>query len=89
MGDKPTYEELEKRIIALKKESIVRDNVEEALRESEEKYKLLLKNLPSIVYKGYEDWSVEFIDEKIQQLTGFDVDKIYSKQITMLDLIVG
>ena len=48
MGDKPTYEELEKQIAALKKESIVRDNIEEALRESEEKYKLLLKNLPSI-----------------------------------------
>ena len=89
MGDKPTYEELEKKITALKKESIVRDNIEEALRESEEKYKLLLKNLPSIVYKGYKDWSVEFFDEKIQQLTGFDVDKINSKQITMLDLIVG
>jgi two-component system cell cycle sensor histidine kinase/response regulator CckA len=89
MGDKPTYEELEKQIAALKKESIVRDNIEEALRESEEKYKLLLKNLPSIVYKGYKDWSVEFFDDKIQQLTGFDVDRINSKQITMLDLIVG
>ena len=89
MGDKPTFEELEKQIAALKKESIVRDNIEEALRESEEKYKLLLKNLPSIVYKGYKDWSVEFFDDKIQQLTGFDVDRINSKQITMLDLIVG
>jgi two-component system cell cycle sensor histidine kinase/response regulator CckA len=89
MGGKPTFEELEKQIAALKKESIVRDNIEEALRESEEKYKLLLKNLPSIVYKGYKDWSVEFFDDKIQQLTGFDVDRINSKQITMLDLIVG
>jgi hypothetical protein len=72
MGGKPTFEELEKQIAALKKESIVRDNIEEALRESEEKYKLLLKNLPSIVYKGYKDWSVEFFDDKIQQLTGFE-----------------
>ena len=63
MGEKPTYEELEKKITELKKESIIRNNIEEAFRESEEKYKLLLKNLPSIVYKGYKDWSVEFFDE--------------------------
>jgi two-component system cell cycle sensor histidine kinase/response regulator CckA len=88
MCEKPTYEELEKKIIALKKESIIRNNIEEALRESEEKYKLLLKNLPSIVYKGYKDWSVEFFDKKIEQLTGIEVHKINSKQITMLDLIV-
>jgi PAS domain S-box-containing protein len=88
MGEKPTYEELEKKITELKKESIIRNNIEEAFRESEEKYKLLLKNLPSIVYKGYKDWSVEFFDEKIEQLTGVDVHKINSKQITMLDLIV-
>ena len=88
MCEKPTYEELEKKITALKKESIIRNNIEEAIRESEEKYKLLLKNLPSIVYKGYKDWSVEFFDEKIEQLTGVEVHKINSKQITMLDLIV-
>jgi PAS domain S-box-containing protein len=88
MGETPTYEELVKKITELKKESIIRNNIEEALRESEEKYKLLLKNLPSIVYKGYKDWSVEFFDKKIEQLTGVDVHKINSKQITMLDLIV-
>lgn len=66
----------------------VRKNIEEALRESKEKYRLLIKNLPSIVYKGYKDWSIEFFDEKIERLTGFKVDKFNSKQITMLDLIV-
>ena len=88
MCEKPTYEELEKKIKALNKEYGIRENVEAALRESKEKYRLLVKNLPSIVYKGYKDWSVEFFDEKIERLTGFDVDKINSKQITMLDLIV-
>ncbi len=88
MCEKPTYEELEKKIKALNKEYSIRKNIEAALRESKEKYRLLVKNLPSIVYKGYKDWSVEFFDEKIERLTGFDVDKINSKQITMLDLIV-
>lgn len=88
MCEKPTYEDLEKEIKALKKEYSIRKNIEGALRESKEKYRLLVKNLPSIVYKGYKDWSVEFFDEKIERLTGFDVDKFNSKQITMLDLIV-
>ncbi|MEJ2656676.1 MAG: PAS domain S-box protein, partial [Desulfobacterales bacterium] len=88
MREKPTYEELEQKIKALEKEYRVRKNIEVALRESKEKYSLLVKNLPSIVYKGYKDWSVEFFDDKIERLTGFRVNEFNSKQITMLDLIV-
>ncbi|MGA7144134.1 MAG: PAS domain S-box protein [Desulfobacterales bacterium] len=88
MGGKPTYEELEQKIKALEKEYVVRKNTEAALRESKEKYRLLVKNLPSIVYKGYADWSVEFFDEKIERLIGYRVDQFKSKQITILDLIV-
>jgi two-component system cell cycle sensor histidine kinase/response regulator CckA len=88
MCEKPSYEELEQKIKALEKEYRVHKNTEAALRESKEKYRLLVKNLPSIVYKGYDDWSVEFFDDKIERLTGFGVDKFRSKQITMLDLIV-
>ncbi len=88
MCEKPTYEELEQKLKVLKNEYRVRKDIETALRESKEKYRLLVKNLPSIVYKGYADWSVEFFDEKIEHLTGFDLNKINSKQITMLDLIV-
>ena len=39
-----------------------------ALGDSEAEYRLLVKNLPNVVFKGYQDWSVDFIDDKI----GFD-----------------
>jgi two-component system cell cycle sensor histidine kinase/response regulator CckA len=88
MCEKLTYEELEQKIKTLEKEYVVRKNTEAALRESKEKYRLLVKNLPSIVYKGYDDWSVEFFDEKIERLTGYSVEEFKSKQITILDIII-
>ncbi len=65
MAKKPTYMELEQKIKALEKEKLNRMAAEKAFKQSEEKYRLLVNNLPSIVYKGYPDWSVEFFDSKI------------------------
>lgn len=61
---------------------------EEALRKSEEKYRLLLNNLPSIVYRGFKDWAVEFVDDKIELLTGFNKEEFNSKKIKWSDLII-
>jgi PAS domain S-box-containing protein len=88
MPKKPTYEELEKKIKALEKETVNRMAAEKAFQQSEEKYRLLVKNLPSIVYKGYPDWSVEFFDSKIERITGYSADKFNAKEIKWKDVIV-
>jgi PAS domain S-box-containing protein len=62
--------------------------VEEALRESEEKYRLLVDTMPSIVYKGYKDWSVEFLDEKIEVLTGHRMKEFNSGRMKWSELVV-
>ena len=59
-----------------------------AFRESEDKYRLLVKTIPSIVYIGYKDWSVDFFDEKIESLTGYDVDEFNSGRMRWIDIIV-
>ena len=45
----------------LKREIEDRKKVEQELRESETRYRLLINNVPSIVYRGYKDWSVDFM----------------------------
>ena len=88
MAKKPTYEELEQDIRTLEKEKLNRMAAEKALQQSEEKYRLLVKNLPSIVYKGYPDWSVEFFDSKIEQVTGYSADEFNSKNIKWKDVVI-
>jgi len=65
-----------------------RKQTEDALRKSEEKYRLLIDNLPNIVFKGYKDGSVDFIDDKIELLTGYKKDAFNSRKINWLDIIV-
>ena len=88
MNKKPTDEELEQRVKELEKETVKLKQAERALQESEGKYRLLVNNLPGIVYKGYKDWSVEFFDRKVALLTGYDVDEFNSQNMKWSDIIV-
>ncbi len=64
-----------------------RKRTEEGLRASEEKYRLLIKNLPSIVCRGYKDWFVEFIDNKVEVLTGYNAHDFNSGKMKWSDIV--
>jgi PAS domain S-box-containing protein len=73
---------------AVLRDVTARKRGERYLRESEQKYRRLVENLPSIVYKGYQDWSVDFVDEKIEALTGYSMNEFNSRRMKWSDLIV-
>jgi PAS domain S-box-containing protein len=88
MANKPTYEELEQKIKKLEKKVETFSKIDEVLAESEMKCRLLLTNLPSIVYRGFKDWSVEFTDNKVEELTGYSREEFNSKKLKWSDLIL-
>lgn len=54
---------------------------EETLWDSEYQYLTLVHNLPGVVYRGFRDWSIQFIDEKVELLTGYSAVEFNSKRI--------
>ncbi|MFZ5569623.1 MAG: PAS domain S-box protein [Thermodesulfobacteriota bacterium] len=61
---------------------------EKALTESERNHRLLLKNLPNVVFKGYANGDIDFIDDKIMALTGYGKEEFLSGQKKWMDIVV-
>ena len=72
----------------LKREIEDRKRIEEDLRQSETRYRLLINSIPSIVYRGYQDWSVDFMDEKVEVLTGFSMEEFNSRKKKWSDIVI-
>jgi PAS domain S-box-containing protein/putative nucleotidyltransferase with HDIG domain len=60
----------------------------QALRQSEEKYRLLVNQVPAVVFKGYADWSVDFFDQKVEALTGYSPEDFNTRKLKWKDLIL-
>jgi PAS domain S-box-containing protein len=61
----------------------------EVLLESDQDFKLLLNNIPAVVFKGYMDGSVDFFDHKVVAMTGYPRRDFESRQRKWTELILA
>jgi PAS domain S-box-containing protein len=66
-----------------------RVQAENALARSEEQYRLLVNQIPAVVYKGYADGRVEFFDFKIESLTGYKKEDFDTGRLKWTDLVLS
>jgi PAS domain S-box-containing protein len=88
MAKQPIYNNNKQKIEKLERKIETLSKLNKSLSESEMKYQLILQNLPTIVYRGFKDWSVEFADDKVALLTGYSRGEFNSKQLKWSDLIL-
>ena len=65
-----------------------RIRAEEALKESERQYRLLVNTIPAVVFKGYADWSIDFFDDKIEEFVGYKREEFDSRRLKWWELIL-
>ncbi|MBN1414029.1 MAG: PAS domain S-box protein [Bacteroidales bacterium] len=64
------------RYIAIKENITGRKHAEDALKQSEEKYRTLIVNIPGVIYRCANDreWTMHYISNAIEDLTGYKPD---------------
>jgi PAS domain S-box-containing protein len=87
--ENPEFVESTLRVFAARASAeLERRLAEAAIRQAEKQYRLLVQNLPSIVYKGYKDWSVDFFDMKIESLLGYNLEDFSSRKMKWSEVIL-
>jgi len=76
MSEKPTYEELEERVKALEKEAKKRMRLEQKIKESEEKYKILTEESLLGLALISEEGNYKYLNPKFVEMFGYTLEDI-------------
>jgi PAS domain S-box-containing protein len=86
MTNRLAFEELEQRVKDLENESVERRSTEEALRESEKKFKALAEYSPNMIFIS-QNGRVVYANKKCEEIMEYQKDDFYSPEFNFLTLI--
>ena len=80
MAEKPTYEELEKRVEDLEQEFSMQKRREEVIQDSEARFRRMVNQVPEVLYQFVlhhdGNFSVPFINDRAYEFFGYNPDEI-------------
>jgi len=84
MANKPTYEELERRVKALEREAIERKRATGMVRENGKRYQLVVKNANDAIFIA-QDGFIKFPNPKTEEMLGYSSGEL--SEIPFTDLV--
>ena len=68
---------------------IAMQKADATIRQSAEKFRVLVTNIPAIVFTGYADGAVDFFNHKVEAITGYPREWFDSRRLKWLDLVLA
>ena len=76
MGQRPTYEELVKRVAELDREALLARQAKEALRESEQRYRCLVETMNDGLLIRDENDVIVYVNERLCRMSGYSREEV-------------